>query len=214
MEVPGFFPQRALYYWAKFHQQQMQEGDDYRNLRPTVSVCFVNRSLFPQLPGYHHTFRLLDGTQRQALTDDLAIHVPELPRLALTAEELASPLDVWCYFLRHGESLDSDCLPPPLDIPPIHQALEVLRVLTQSDRERERYEARRKFQRDQYTLLAEARDQGLEQGRAQGELIGRIHAYQRLGKRPLTPREELLAAPLPELARLAEELERQLPGAS
>jgi predicted transposase/invertase (TIGR01784 family) len=38
------FPQRVLYYWARLHQQQLHESEEYEQLRPTISVCFVNRA--------------------------------------------------------------------------------------------------------------------------------------------------------------------------
>src|SRR5215468_2992914 len=34
------FTRRILYYWASLYQQQLHEGEPYRVLRPTVSVCF------------------------------------------------------------------------------------------------------------------------------------------------------------------------------
>ena len=63
-------------------------------------------------------------------------------------------------------------------------------MLTQNDLERERYEARLKMQRDISTALAEARDEGLERGRKEGQLVGQIHFCQRLLQRP----QSLLAA--------------------
>lgn len=75
------------------------------------------------------------------LTDELAIHIVELQKFVLPPEELSTPLDLWCYFLRHGETLDTASLPTALDKPIIHRAMEVLNVLTQTDLERERYEA-------------------------------------------------------------------------
>jgi len=92
----------------------------------------------------------------------------------------------------------------------VRRAMEVLQMLTQSELERERYQARLKFQRDQYSYLKDAREEGLEQGREQGEILGIIHGYQRVLKVPLTPREELLALSLPELRTKAEALEQQL----
>ncbi len=216
--VPRFFPSRVLYYLARLHQSQLQEGEDYRVLRPTLSVCFANRVLFPQLPGFHHTFRLLAEGHEVAFADDLVVHLVELPRFELRAEELTGPLDLWCYFLRHGETLDSEQLPAALDVPPIHQAMEVLAVLSQNDLERERYEARRKIERDQFTLLADALDQGREEGielgmkkgRAKGALVGRIRLSQRLLSQPPTAEADLYAQSVDQLAALAEQLERQL----
>src|SRR5437899_12686107 len=45
-----YFRQRVPYYWARLHQSQLQEGQDYSALRPTLSICFVNTPLFPQVP--------------------------------------------------------------------------------------------------------------------------------------------------------------------
>src|SRR5689334_12090290 len=89
-----------------------------------------------------------------------------------------------------------------------------LRMVSQTDLERERYEARLKMQRDVSTALAEAHDEGLEQGREQGrqegQLVGRIHTCQRLLGRALTPAAQLLAMPREEQERLAEQLEAEL----
>jgi hypothetical protein len=88
----------------------------------------------------------------------------------------------------------------------MHRALEELTVLSQNDLERERYLARVKLQRDELSRLHSAREDGLQAG----ERIETIHAYQRLLKRPLTPREYLLERPLTELAQLAQQLEAEL----
>jgi hypothetical protein len=84
-------------------------------------------------------------------------------------------------------------------------ALEDLKILTQSDLERERYEARRKAQLDRNTDLKEARQEGEKIG-----LIRSIHAFEQLLKRPLTFREQLAKLSLQELTRLADELQEQV----
>ncbi|HEX5270564.1 MAG TPA: Rpn family recombination-promoting nuclease/putative transposase, partial [Gemmataceae bacterium] len=66
-----FFPKRVLYYWSRLHQEQLREGEDYASLRPTVSISFVNGTLFPGLADYHLVFRLLDGEHGVTFTDDL-----------------------------------------------------------------------------------------------------------------------------------------------
>ncbi|HET6879081.1 MAG TPA: Rpn family recombination-promoting nuclease/putative transposase [Pirellulales bacterium] len=44
----GGFRQRALYYWSRLHHSQLKRGKDFRVLRPTIAVCFVNTPLFPR----------------------------------------------------------------------------------------------------------------------------------------------------------------------
>jgi predicted transposase/invertase (TIGR01784 family) len=36
------YPKRILYYACKLHQQQLHEGQDYLELKPTVSISFLN----------------------------------------------------------------------------------------------------------------------------------------------------------------------------
>src|SRR5262245_6964810 len=126
-----YFPQRLLYYWARLYPQQLQEGDPYSLLRPTISICFVNDVLFPELADYHVPFARWDPGHRVRFTDDLAIHVLELPKFTRAAEQLSGPLDLWLDFLRHGDSLDTEALPGPLNVSPIRQALEELKMLSQ-----------------------------------------------------------------------------------
>lgn len=156
-----------------------------------------------------------DDQHGLVFSENLEIHLIELPKFVATLEGLKDPLDVWLYFLRHAERLDPEALPPALDLPIIHRAMEELTMLTQNDLERERYEARLKAHHDYVSFLHEAKhrhEQGLQQGRAQGAAIGRIQVCQRLLKRRETPEEQLLALPLDELFRQAEQLEKELPG--
>jgi predicted transposase/invertase (TIGR01784 family) len=210
MVVPHLFRQRSVYYWAKVYTQQLEEGSDYGDLHPTISICFLNGQLFPKRSEYHHRFILTDLATGEVLTDHLVMHFVELPKFTLTAEQLKTPLEVWCYFLRHGESLDPSNLPATLDVPLIHRALEILNMLTQSDPERERYEARLKGLRDLSVSLAGERQEGRKEGIDVGELIGRIRLAQKMLKQPEMRREELVKLSQEELARLVEHLEKQL----
>ncbi len=91
-------------------------------------------------------------------------------------------------------------------------------MLTQTDIERERYEARRKAQLDYNTGMKAARMEGetegeikgLVKGRAEGERIGEIHLCERLLQRSETPSEQLQLLSLEELTRLAEEIQAEV----
>jgi hypothetical protein len=85
---------------------------------------------------------------------------------------------------------------------PVRRAMEVLQMMTQSEIEQERYQARLRFQRDQHSNLMAAREEG--------EILGRISVCQRLLKLPLTPREDLLAVPWEELQAKLKAMEQQL----
>ena len=67
----------------------------------------------------------------------MALHIFELSKSRKSVDELATPLDRWLFFLRHGENLDPDALPEPLNVPDVRWALGDLLMISQSDRERE-----------------------------------------------------------------------------
>ena len=212
--VYGDFRQRVLYYWAKLHQGQLQEGMDYNELRPTTTICFVNAPLFPEQGKYHLVFELREREQGIVWNDHLAVHVLELTKFTRSATELVTALDRWLYFLRHAEQLDVESLPATLDVPEIQRALGELQMLSQTDLERERYEGRLKQQRDMRAIQEEARRAQEEAHRAQEEAHraweGQIHLCERLLRRPETPEEQLRGLPIAELERLAKTLEAEL----
>jgi predicted transposase/invertase (TIGR01784 family) len=204
-----FYEKRILYYLCKLYQQQLHEGQEYVELKPTISISFLNYVLLPQLPEYHLRFRLLEDSHHFPLTGDLEFHILELPKFKKSAAELTSGLDIWLYFLRHAEKMDTEALPSCLRQPLVIRAMEELKMLTQSDLERERYEARRKAQMDQNTLLKVARMEGLEEGLERGRLIGAIQFCERMLRRPETPKDRLSALSLDDLARLAEDFQKE-----
>src|SRR6266853_3144336 len=129
-----YYEKRILYYGCKLHEQQLHEGDDYLKLQPTISISFLDHVLFPQVVDYHLRFRLLEESHHFPLTTDLEFHILELPKFTKTADELATDLDLWLYFLRHAETMDTEALPPALGRDPIlMRAIKELEMVSQTE---------------------------------------------------------------------------------
>src|SRR5207302_6388831 len=135
--------------------------------------------------------------------------------------ELISRLDIWLYFLRHAQKMDTEAVPSRLQHPLVLQALEDLKVISQTELERERYEARRKWQLDYNSGLSAARREGREEGQAQGreegrvegrriEIIRSIQFCEGLLGRPQTPAADLTRSSVEELAHLSERLQQEV----
>lgn len=164
---------------------------------------------------------LRERRHQTLFTDQMAVHILELTKFHKAADELASSLDCWLYFLRHATTLDMDSLPESLDKPEIRWAFGDLMMMSQSELERERYESYLKKQRDVYTAMAEKFDEGLERGREQGLEQGREEAraeerrallqylQKRLGHDVLSS-EQLQALSAAELASLVTRLQAEL----
>jgi predicted transposase/invertase (TIGR01784 family) len=212
------YEKRILYYATKLHQAQLHEGEDYQQLQPTVSISFLDHRLFPEVSAYHLRFRLWEDHLHFRFSDDLELHILELPKFTKSAAELRTDLEIWLYFLRHAETMDTDKLPAAVaEHPLVRRAVEELVMLTQTDVERERYEARRKAQLDFKTGLKVARLEGLEEGLQQGlqqgqvaEKIHTIHLLERKLDRPETPTDQLAQRSLEDLSQLVDQLLTQL----
>ena len=183
--------------------------------------------MFPGNDECHLRFRLLETTSHFPFTEDLDLHIFQLPQFTKSADELQSDLDLWLYVLNNGSGLDLASLPRQLHVAEVEEALEALAVLTQDRIQREIYEAREKARRDaaswtrafqrlqeQAERAQEQAEQslskGLSEGRAQGEFLGRIRAYEELLHRTPRPDAELAAMSVDELRQLAEELRSEL----
>ncbi len=168
----------------------------------------MDHVLSPQVPDHYLRFRLLETAHQVGFTGDIEFHLLELPKFTKAATQLETGLDIWLYFLRNAEKMDLDAVPAALEQPLVRRALEELKMLSQTDLEREQYEARRKAQLDYNTGLKVARMEGREEGEKIG-LVRAIHLFERTLNRPETPTEELTALSPEDLSRLADALQEQ-----
>jgi predicted transposase/invertase (TIGR01784 family) len=218
--VRAGFLKRLLYYWSSGHAEQLFKGERYEMLQPTYIVCLVNETLFADAV-YHHCFRVYDDQHGVLLCKDLEIHVVELCKFDVAAAAVQTPLERWCYFFKHGASLDPAKLPATLDVPMIRKAVEILVKLSQDEIERHRAAERLRIQRDATDLVASARDarqigreegreEGWQQGIERGKRIGRIQGLQQQLEQAETSDAELSRLPEPDLVQLEDSLKRQL----
>ncbi len=127
MHAHPAYLERVLYYWASLYRDQMREGDDYGELKSTISICFVNAVMFPGVPDYHLDFQLRSSHHPQVIFSSFqSMHLVELPKFESNAADLTDPLDRWCYFLTRGADLDSNAMPAGLRTPALQRAMEVL----------------------------------------------------------------------------------------
>jgi predicted transposase/invertase (TIGR01784 family) len=158
------YEKRILYYGTRLHQQQLHQEEEYAELKPTISISFLDDVLFPQTTEHHLRFRLLEESLRFPMTEDIEFHILELPKFTKALPELASDLDIWLYFLRHAAMMNVEAFPAELQRPLVLRAWEDLKMLSQAEIDRERYEARWKAQLDHNSLMRVKRE--IEEGKA------------------------------------------------
>ena len=126
-------------------------------------------------PRLHSVFQLRERHSLQLLTDQLELHVLELPKLATAPERNEEPeLARWCKFLSATSDADLDEL--AMESPALKQAKEALEELSHDPLARLRAE-QRELSRIAYDLAMSAtREEGKAAGLAKGLAMGKAES--------------------------------------
>ncbi len=165
-----YFDMRALYYWAKVYTGQLISGINYDNLKKTISINILNFNCIDEKE-YHNIYKLKNIKTSKDYLDHLEIHFIELEKYN---EAMNTMLDRWVNFLKKAEMYSENKLPKELEeIPTIKKALEILDEMSLNEEERESYEARLKWLRDEEMAVKTAEKRGIKKGREEGIKKGR-----------------------------------------
>jgi len=105
--LPAGMSQRLAYYVSSLYVSQLNEGNQYQELHPAISICVLAQALITEPPALHLDFRLREVSSNRTLTDDLQIHLFQLNHLQAAAENVyhATPAERWAYFLLNADKL-------------------------------------------------------------------------------------------------------------
>ncbi|WLE95751.1 MAG: Rpn family recombination-promoting nuclease/putative transposase [Candidatus Electrothrix communis] len=160
-----YYAKRALYYWSRLYVSQLSSGVNYDKLEKTIGINILNFNCLDEAE-YHNVYKLINVRSGNELIRQIEIHFIELEKYD---ENISNVMDRWVNFLKKaGEYTQAD-LPPKLkEIPTISKALDVLENMNLSEKERENFEARLKWLRDEKAAIVSAERRGLEKGIEQG----------------------------------------------
>ena len=211
--APGEFRQRLAYYMASQYVGQMREGDRYQDLMPSIGICVLQASLFPESPHLHLDFQMRERRDiDHLLSDSRQIHLLELPKYTLPSdnEEITNPIEQWAYFFQRADGLTRKQLTDRLSDSAFIEAAGVLEMIARDPKERALYEARLKLQRDEQSRLDAAEERGEVRGETRGHAHGRIQLLQQLLGQTESNIEELRLLSLNDLASMERDLQDQL----
>ncbi|PFR18145.1 ATPase, partial [Bacillus cereus] len=72
---------RSLYYWGKLYTSQLQKGMPYSSLHKTVTINLLNFVMFSEYDEFHTTGILWNKEQQKKFSDDIEVHVVEIPKI-------------------------------------------------------------------------------------------------------------------------------------
>lgn len=168
---PLAMAKRALFYWARMYGSELGVGQRYAELQPCVVIWFLAYSEL-ETARLHSRYRLLETSDYTVFCDDLELHVVELPKLAQAAAGGDEPrLVAWSKFLAAMTDTELEGL--AMADPELREAKEALERVSTDERARVTAQARELALISRQLDLTYARKGGLEEGRREGEAVGR-----------------------------------------
>ncbi|CAM4415075.1 ATPase [Bacillus manliponensis] len=173
---------RSLYYWGRLFTAQLQKGMPYSALHKTIAINLLNFTMYPEYEAFHTTGILWNKQQQKMLSDDIEVHIVEIPKLTHQwRNEKVNPWKDsfvrWLLLLPANE--DEQLTQTLEDIamnqdPILQKAINKWERMSQDSTFRQAYEAREKALLDEAAKFAHAEQQGMKKGREEGVREGKI----------------------------------------
>jgi predicted transposase/invertase (TIGR01784 family) len=156
--------QRIIYYHAKMITEQMKSGFEYDKIRQTISVVITNYVLLPGETQYMNTYELRNSESGGLFTDLQKFVILELPKVPETDDGQ----EIWpqLRFFKCRTKEDFQMLLKRH--PEVQPVVAEYQRISWSEKRRKIADYKEKIRRDEWARTEYVRDEGREQGRAEG----------------------------------------------
>ena len=146
------YRKRSLYYWSKLYGETIKKGQNYFELKKSIVINIVDFNIIEENDEYHNVFVIKERENNTLFLDDLEIHYIELKKYRenKNIDEL-NDLEEWVTFLKEcNEDYDSEIIEKLASKKEeIGVAVELMKELSASELEYQRYLAREKYLMDE-----------------------------------------------------------------
>lgn len=131
------FSKRVLYYTSQGYVSQIDRGEFYDRLNPTIFIGILNFSLSKN-PKYISRHRILDVETGERIMEDMEFNFIELPKFNIEQKKLKTLVEKWIFFIKEAETLE--VIPEEIDDAGLRSAFEQANIQTWSEEELEAYD--------------------------------------------------------------------------
>ena len=196
VEYTTGFRKRILYYWSKLHQSQLQFGELYPKLAPTISIAVLAYNEFENSPDeVHSIFELRERSRGELYLPDMQLHFLELQKYGLWKKKYQQKhplLDHWIQFFKINDLSEAEML-KLLEEPIMGKALKALEEMSNDPANKELAEMREKARVNLLIITSEAKAEGIAEGeakgKAEGEAKGKAEGILKMAKKGFDAKE-------------------------
>jgi len=131
------FSKRVLYYTSQGYVSQIDRGEFYDKLNPTIFVGILDFAISKN-PKYISRHRILDVETGERIMEDMEFNFIELPKFNIKRKDLKTLVEKWVFFIKEAENLE--VIPEGIDDPGLRAAFEEANIQTWSQEELEAYD--------------------------------------------------------------------------
>jgi predicted transposase/invertase (TIGR01784 family) len=164
------FKDRTLFYWSKLYSEELKTGEEYGVLKQTICINIIDFKLF-DCDNYHSSFKILENTRHELLTDKFGIHFFELKKVNKYKQN--KRMEDWLNLINAETEDDLMAIQNTTTIPEVKQTIVMLRELSADEKVRTEAYYREKRLHDEASAINSAKREGIAEGLAQGLEQGR-----------------------------------------
>lgn len=157
---------RTLFYWAKLYSSELKSGEDYSELKQTITINIINFNMFDGEDYHTEVAATIKGTN-EVFSDKFGIHFFELKKLSRKPDPKNSR-QLWLQFINADSEEDYDMI-EATNIPIMQKAVKVIYDMSEDAKIREIARLREKALHDEASALKNAKAEGRAEERAEAK---------------------------------------------
>lgn len=167
---------RTLFYWAKLYSSELKSGEDYSELKQTITINIINFNMFVGESYHTEVAAMIKGTD-EVFSDKFSIHFFELKKVSKKPNP-SNSRELWLQFINADSEEDLDMI-SQTNVPIMKKAVNVIYDMSEDTKIREIARLREKALHDEASALKNAKAEGRAEGRAEGEasIIAKMKAF-------------------------------------
>ncbi|MBQ5332475.1 MAG: Rpn family recombination-promoting nuclease/putative transposase [Oscillospiraceae bacterium] len=168
---------RTLFYWAKLYSSELKSGEDYSELKQTITINIINFNMFGGNNYHTEVAAMIKGTN-EVFSDKFSIHFFELKKVGKKPDPNNSR-ELWLQFINADSEEEFDMI-DRTNVPIMQKAVHVIYDMSEDTKIREIARLREKALHDEASALKCAKDEGRAEGLAEGEAKERSKTIERM----------------------------------
>lgn len=153
---------RTLFYWAKLYSSELKSGEDYSELKQTITINIVNFNMFSG-KDYHTEVAAVIKNTGEVFSDKFSMHFFELKKVGKKPDP-SNVRELWLQFINADSEEEFEMI-SQTDIPIMKKAVQFIYDISEDTKVREIARLREKAMHDEASALKNAKEEGRAEGR-------------------------------------------------